>query len=173
MAGISSSFAVEATTEKFDFDGKIKGISFKKIMFDTKDSLMLPLPQYNKKKLSEEVPQEEALEEDSGESEWYNDAPGYDYNDADGTGYGWPLSEDKEKKWKQILDINKVTKKEKNDVYVCKFQVKYIMNWEYCYDLNPQTNPGQCGCWVSWQKDGEWNTGKCEWKSKLEYEKIK
>jgi len=70
---------------------------------------------------------------------------------------------EKGKTWQSHEQESRTVKKERQDIYVCVFDVTWEYRWSNCSETNPHTAPGQCSCRQLRNQRAAVNIGQCEW----------
>lgn len=84
--------------------------------------------------------------------------------EIDDNGGGWTSCSDTSQSW-IVNDVEyRITSHNKQDNYVCKFNLTWNCHWRGCSEQNPHTNPGQCYCKAACYKSAT-NTGDCHWEA--------
>lgn len=84
-------------------------------------------------------------------------SPSWDEN-----GMGWVSCSEKDQQWQSTDNEWRTVKKQKWEIYVCRYVVTYDCRWKNCTRPYPNTDPDSCSCKVSCRNSAE-RTDDCHW----------
>lgn len=80
----------------------------------------------------------------------------------DDNGMGWVACSEKDQQWQSTDNEWRTVKKQKWEIYVCRYVVTYNCRWKNCTRPYPNTEPNSCSCKVSCNNSAE-RTDDCHW----------
>ncbi|HNW42965.1 MAG TPA: hypothetical protein PKI19_00570 [Elusimicrobiales bacterium] len=83
-------------------------------------------------------------------------------NNIDENGYGWAMCSDTSQRWNMEEVEYRTVKTQRQERYVCKFNVSWSCSWRNCKEIYPHTQPGECYCKAACSQSAR-NTNECYW----------